>query len=443
VARIESSAIGLERPFLRREGVAPVPHSDSYRYARALLLILVAVTLDTTNFLDRGTSARYLLIVIPFMAVVLIRLGRRSTLIRTATAGDRILFLLLLYSLFGSVFGKVVLGTQESALAISMPMTTAFLYLAMTEPPSEAEARSTLKLLAAVGFLYVLLNAAANSGIAPALAASLQYRNSDVIYVALAFGAAINAKQRLRLAILAILGVIIFLGYPSGTTALVGLATVLTLYMTRPKASARRPYRIAMVVLAALAVAIFNFHSTVNLIDKYFQAVHKQNNNPGRIALWSQGLDNFKRSPFFGSAFTGPTTVLTIRRSGLGAPIRAPLHNDYILFLVEGGALGLVLLVSWGAVTEVSALRRYRAFVEAGDEHRAALLRTLLVGFNGYFCAAMFNPLFYGASRSATLFALYSIMMLLGDPREARQPAMSLHLAGAPRRGNRWGLDGR
>jgi hypothetical protein len=271
----------------------------------------------------------------------------------------------------------------------------------------------------------------------------LQYRNSDVIYVALAFGAAINAKQRLRLAILAILGTIIFLGYPSGTTALVGLTTVVTLYMTRPKASARRPYRIAMIVLAALTVTIFNFHSTVNLIDKYFTVVHKQNNNPGRIALWSQGLDNFKHSPIFGSAFTGPTTVLTIRRSGLGAPIQAPLHNDYILFLVEGGALGLVLLVSWGVVTEVAALRRYRAFVEAGDDQRAALLRTLLVGFNGYFCAAMFNPLFYGASRSATLFALYSIMMLLGDPRQARQPAPALRLARAPRPGNRWGLDTR
>src|SRR5437870_849885 len=175
MARIESSVVGLERPFLRHEDVEPVPHSDSYRYARALLLILVAVTLDTTNFLDRGTSARYLLILIPFTAVVFIRLGRRSSVIRTATAGDRILFLLLLYTLFGSVFGKVVLGTQESALAISLPMTTAFLYLAMTEAPSESEARSVLRILSVIGFLYVLLNAAANSGFAPSLESSLQY----------------------------------------------------------------------------------------------------------------------------------------------------------------------------------------------------------------------------------------------------------------------------
>jgi hypothetical protein len=435
MARIESSVVGLERPFLRHQDVEPPPHSDSYRYARALLLILVAVTLDTTNFLDRGSSARYLLIVVPFMAVVFVRIGRRSSLIRTATASDRILFLLLLYSLFGSVYGKVVLGTQQSALAISLPMTTAFLYLAMTEAPSETEARSLLKLISAIGFLYVLLNAAANSGFAPALESSLQYRNSDVIYVALAFGAAIIAKQRLRVAILGALGVIIFLGYPSGTTAFVALATVVTLYMTRPKASPRRPYRIAIVLLAAFTVAVFNFHSSVNLINRYFSVVHKQNNTQGRIALWSQGLDNFKVSPFFGSAFTGPTTVFTVRRSGLGAPIQAPLHNDYILFLVEGGGLGFLLLISWAAVTEVCALRRYRAFVEAGDAHRASLLRTLLVGFNGYFCAAMFNPLFYGASRSATLFVLYSIMMLLGDPRLAEQeplPASFVPARGLP-----------
>jgi O-antigen ligase len=419
VARIESSLIAWDRPLLRHEEIERAPHTDSYRYARALLLILLAVTLDTTNFLDRGTSARYLLILIPFMAVIIIRLGRRSTEIRTPTAGDRILFLLMLYTLFGSVFGKIVLGTEESALAISLPMTTAFLYLAMTEAPSDSEARSILKLLAAIGFLYVLLNAAANSGLAPALESSLQYRNSDVIYVALAFGAAVNAKHRVRLVILGVLGGIIFLGYPSGTTAFVALATVVTLYVTRLKASPQRPYRIAIILLAALTIAVFNFHSTESLISKYFTVVHKTNNTPGRIALWTQGLDNFKRSPFFGSAFTGPTTVFTIRRSGLGAPIQAPLHNDYILFLVEGGALGFLLLISWAAVTEVSALRRYRAFVARGDIHRAALMRTLLIGFNGYFCAAMFNPLFYGASRSATLFVLYSIMMLLGDPREA------------------------
>jgi hypothetical protein len=102
---------------------------------------------------------------------------------------------------------------------------------------------------------------------------------------------------------------------------------------------------------------------------------------------------------------------------------------------VEGGGLGFLLLISWAAVTEVCALRRYRAFVEAGDVHRASLLRTLLVGFNGYFCAAMFNPLFYGASRSATLFVLYSIMMLLGDTRLAEQeplPASFVPARGLP-----------
>jgi len=33
-----------------------------------------------------------------------------------------------------------------------------------------------------------------------------------------------------------------------------------------------------------------------------------------------------------------------------------------------------------------------------------------------YAAAALFNPLFNGASRTATLFAIYSLMMCVGNP---------------------------
>ena len=394
--------------------------SDSFSYSKALLLILVAVALDFSNFLDRGTQARYLLILVPFLALFWVRLNHRSTRIRTPAIPDKILLVLMLYALIGSVWGKVVGGVPDSALSISLPMTTALLYLGTYQSQSEWEARALLRMLAWVGFLYICLNAAANSGIAPRLQSSLQYRNSDIIYVAMGFAAAINAKQRIRLGFLAILGAVIFLGYPSGTTVVVALASVITMYMTRPRASRKRPYKVAMVILALMSLALFNFHSSIRLVDAYFSAVHKQNNSQGRIALWTEGLSEFKNSPVFGRAFAGGTTVATTRRSGLGAPIQAPLHNDYILFLVEGGAVGFLLLILWAGATEVMILRRHRAFIEAGQEHHAALLRTLLVGFNGYFCAAAFNPLFYGASRSATLFAIYGLMMGLGAPQRTR-----------------------
>jgi O-antigen ligase len=378
------------------------------------------VALDFSNFLDRGTQARYLLILVPFLALFWVRLNHRSTRIRTPVLPDKILLLLMLYALIGSVWGKAVLGVPDSALSISLPMTTGLLYVGTYQSQTEWEARTLLRLLAWIGFLYICLNAAANSGVAPRLQSSLQYRNSDIIYVAMGFAAAINAKQRIRVAFLAVLGVIIFVGYPSGTTVVVALGAVITLYMTRPRASRARPYKVAMVILALMSLALFNFHSSIRLVDAYFSAVHKQNNSQGRLALWTEGLTEFKNSPVFGRAFAGGTTVATTRRNGLGARIQAPLHNDYILFLVEGGVVGLLLLILWAGATEVVILRRHRAFIEAGQEHHAAMLRTLLVGFNGYFCAAAFNPLFYGASRSATLFVIYGLMMGLGAPPLAR-----------------------
>jgi O-antigen ligase len=93
-----------------------------------------------------------------------------------------------------------------------------------------------------------------------------------------------------------------------------------------------------------------------------------------------------------------------------------PFHNDYILFLVEGGLLGLSLLLAWVIATELMMLRRYRAYLELGEYSRAGLMRALLIGFNAFFIAAAFNPLFTGMSSSATIFAIYGLMSALGSP---------------------------
>ena len=93
-----------------------------------------------------------------------------------------------------------------------------------------------------------------------------------------------------------------------------------------------------------------------------------------------------------------------------------PFHNDYILFLVEGGVIGLSLLLGWVIFTELLMLKRYRAYLRIGEESRAALLRVLLIGFNAFFVTAAFNPLFTGMSESATIFSIYALMMMLGRP---------------------------
>ena len=96
-----------------------------------------------------------------------------------------------------------------------------------------------------------------------------------------------------------------------------------------------------------------------------------------------------------------------------------PFHNDFVLFLAEGGLLGFGLLAGWIILTEVTLVRRYRRFIAAGQRERADLLRITLVFLNAFFAAMLFNPVLPGASRSATIFGLYAITMSLGDPTTA------------------------
>jgi O-antigen ligase len=97
-----------------------------------------------------------------------------------------------------------------------------------------------------------------------------------------------------------------------------------------------------------------------------------------------------------------------------------PFHNDFVLFLANGGLVGLGLLVTWFAMTELTLLRRYRGFIRAGDVRRAGLLRAILVCLNAFVVAMAFNPVLPGASRSATVFGLYAIAMSVGEPAPRR-----------------------
>jgi hypothetical protein len=74
------------------------------------------------------------------------------------------------------------------------------------------------------------------------------------------------------------------------------------------------------------------------------------------------------------------------------------------------------LLVTWIVATEIIVIRRHRMFVRAGWSSHARLLRTLLVGFNAYFIAAAFNPQFTSVTSSASIFAVYGLIMSLGAP---------------------------
>jgi O-antigen ligase len=394
-------------------------HTDAFRLGRGLIFILAATALDVTNYLDKGSEIRYVILLVPIGALFLAR--RRGQGFRRLATPDKFLLALFAIGFTGTMVGTFVLATKSGARPIFLPMLLAFLYLGTVEDPTRLEVRSLLRAIAWVGLIYATLSALTHLstyipwGPLVKLAAYRQYKNATLLYLMMGIAATVVLRWKLRAAFLIILGLFIFRAYPSGTALLVVLATLATVFLTRRGRRPMRRWVAALLVVGAAGLVVLNFGGGLHLTDTYFAAVGKRDNNGTRLALWQAGIDEFRQSPISGSWFSGPTVIVTTR-PGQHKQFQLPFHNDYILFLVEGGLIGLGLLLAWVISTELLMLRRYRAYVALGEYSRAALLRTLLIGFNAFFVAAAFNPLFTGMSSSATIFSIYGLMMLLGSP---------------------------
>jgi O-Antigen ligase len=189
-----------------------------------------------------------------------------------------------------------------------------------------------------------------------------------------------------------------------------------TWFITKPRGSPIRPVVTMAIGGMVFLIALLNFGATTGLAAEYFHAVGKKNNNNARIALYSAAIHQVAQSPVYGTGFTGNITEYVVRQAGTGAPFKAPFHDDYLMFAAVGGGLGLVLLLVWIAATEKNVLRRYRGFLMGGMPAKALLLRSLLIGFNTLFVAALFNPELEAVGRGATVFGIYAMMMMVGEP---------------------------
>lgn len=376
------------------------------------MVVILAAALDVTNFLDRGNSLRYALLLIPFASFLWIRLGRPSSFFRRPSRTDKILFLIVGFGLAGTYYGIVFNHTTATARPLFLPMLIAFLYLGTIEEMTDREVRFIVRAVAGVGAAYICLAAVANSGLIEWLLQFRQFKNASFPFVAIGLAGAFILKRPARVIVLAVLAGLAFLGYPSATAALILIATIITFFVTSPRGTKVRPYLVAIVVVAALGLSLANFNSSVALTSQYFELVGKRNTDAGRLAIWTSGIEEFKQSPVIGSVFSSDTVT------EVGPNRTSPYHNDFVLFLVKGGVVGLLLLIAFILALERSLLRRYFALVDAGEEARASLLRLLLVGFNGFLVSMAFNPVLQGFSRSATIFAMYGIAMLVGTPRK-------------------------
>jgi O-antigen ligase len=386
--------------------------TDSYRYARSLLLIFLATALDVKNLLDRasrGGPLRYVILLVPVATILAIR-ASGSTLIRRPRSYEWLLLVLFAFGLIGTVYGIAFLGVSSTARAVFLPMSLAVLALLVVQPMTEHEAAKLLRAIAWIATIYICLAAVTYIGAIPALAEYRQFKNATFPYVAMGIAAAYLLGHRWLTAGLCMLALVSFLGYPSATSAIVMLVTVITLFATTGSATRARPFVIGVSIAIAIAIALANFSTSTTLATRYFQAVGKQDNNQFRLDSWSIGLTKFQESPIIGSAFASDTVVdLTKTR-------QAPYHNDFILFLAEGGAVGAALFIGWIVLLLTDITRRYFGFLETEAPEHARLMRLVLVGLNGFIVTMAFNPVLEGLSRSATIFALVAIASTLGTP---------------------------
>jgi O-antigen ligase len=411
-----STTLGLERPEDLAAGLTG--STDSYRLSRALIIVLLATTVDVPNFLDRGNSVRYALLLVPFLSLTLIRLRTPTSLIRSPSPPDIFLFLLFPIGVAGTLYGILVKGETVSALAIFLPMIVAFTYLGTVQDITEAEVERLLRALAVVGSLYLLLNALVNVGVIPGLAAN-QYRNASLIFMALGIAAAVILRRWFLLAGLIALEAFVFTTYPSGTSVLVFLTMLLTFVATAPRPSRARPFLIGVLTAITVTFIILNFNAGVAITSDYFSLVGKNNADSTRLQAWAEGVNRFRDSPLVGSVFSEPG-VTTVTRPGGRGQFQIPFHNDYIFFLAGGGIVGIGLLLAWIIATEILVARRYGDLLASGETARPALVRALLVGFNVFFVTCAFNPSLEGMSRSASVFAVYAMMMAALPPSPRR-----------------------
>jgi O-antigen ligase len=406
-------------PFRPHAVVGP---TDAYRMSRAFLFLMTLMTVDVFNVLDRPevsglpvpNQSRYLVLLIPIIVVAAVRMREPSLLVRAPGGSDMVLGVMFVLGLGGSLVGVAFLGTQDTSRPVFLPMSLGLLYLLTLREPSDGEVRRITDWLGLIGLLYVLMNAAVNLGILPGLLQYKQYRNASFAFVALAIGAAYVTGRKRRLVLILVLTGAIFVTYPSATSLVVIVAMGLTMFLTGRRATGLRSIVVTGLVLITVTFALANFQQGVRLASRYFEAVGKVDANAGRLDLWASGVDRWRESPIYGSVFSGEAVAQRVRDEKA-----LPFHNDFVLFLAEGGLIGFGLLVAWIVLTEVTLVRRYRRFIAAGQQERADLMRIILVFLNAFFAAMLFNPVLPGASRSATIFGLYAIVMSLGDPAVA------------------------
>lgn len=394
--------------------------------------VVAVAALDPFGIFLGVSNARFLLVLVPLFVMFVARTRNDPLVLHSPRGPDKLLGILFLVGLGGSVYGLAFVHPHSPAFAVVVPMALGFLHLTSLGAVGDEEASTYLRWLLGICAAYLLLHLGTvlglvpdlGSGSGPTSAVDAVFSHEKAFFTVLAPAAAwLLGRRLLASGLLALCG-LVYLNYRAGTYVMVFVVALITLIMT-----GRRPGRLRAASMALLVVALVTaLHSQVTassagstrLVGTYFEAVRKTDSTGFRAKLWNEAIEEIGRSPLVGSLFTGN---VSLRRELADRFYRIPVHSDFLLMGMAGGLLGMGLLVGWIVATNVGAVRRYWELIESGGRGRANLLRALLVGFNAFFTVALVNPVMTQVGLCAAAMAVYSMIRSVDSPPVAAGPA--------------------
>lgn len=391
----------------------------------AAAVVLLCVVVDVEHWL--GPKSVYALLLVPAL-VALRHWGEHR--VRRPKASDVVLIVLTVTGVTGAIYGRVHLGTVSSTLAVFAPLGLGLTHFATRGSMSARSARRYHAWLVLVGLLYTALHAV-SATVNPSWLDQAYYHHNKAFFLILAVSGAAALRKPWLVLVVAGLSTVVFLANPAATYAAAVVAAILTVLYTTHRLGKAVAVAASIVCVFVLAVAYSSLTQTGNatLTNWYFSTVGKQDNTLTRLELARLAEQRIRQAPVFGSYFAGELSLTNVPRDLVTTTSqRVEPHDDFLQMAMTGGFVGLGLYVSWIALANTEAIRRRRRLLDAGLPNQAALVRTLLIGFNASFAVAVFNPVVSESGLSATIGLFYALSMSIQPPRgnEIDPPSVAL-----------------
>jgi len=406
---------------------------------RVALLTIYLSAFDIRALMRSGSQLRFV-IVAGIVAIAFFAANRvRADHPPYAAARDRLLLILAVYMLLGSLGGRLFLGTVSSALSAAIPLTLAVVPLPRRKEPFSGSPALIRALLHALGvFLAVAIIARLTPVLGTASRGLYGHERAYLLIAGLFALWMFHHRVWFTLALLATIA--IFRDYSAATYVVTFAAAVATILFTSRRPPLRR-LGIALAIIAPIGLVYATTHlaTATSLTSRYFEIAGKSSNNEFRTIVYGAAAQRVAESPIVGSWFTGESTVVvppgyTLLVGGQ-AQEKVPPHSDMLEIWMLGGIIALGLLLTWLVLTNLAVARFCR---ETSDRDQARLARVLLIMVNGFFAVGLANPVLSQIGNTLILAAAYLCLRLVlsghdrpttAAPRAMRQPAAARRIA--------------